>query len=202
MGLLLIGHSGGILAANRIGRQTLHHGGTISVSGGVVTLSPVAHNRRFQSLLRSARAGECSHAAIRVPRRSGKPLLILFIPLRKEAGQEPEDGPLALLVMNGSQPRPDLSLLTDFFGFTPAESRVAAIMMQGKAVVDVSRTLEISENTTRNHLKHMYSKTMTRKQGQLVHTLLSSPAALQVSWASEDEGPEPKLLHRIASRGA
>lgn len=198
MGLLLIGRSGRILAANRAGRQTLDRGVAIRESDGVVTLSASVHDRKLQNLLRCARAGHPSQAALRVPRRSDKPLLILFVPVREEVARQPEDGPLALLIMNGPPHKPDPALLTDFFGFTPAESRVAALLMQGKTVVDVAIALDITENTTRNHLKHMYSKTMTRKQGQLVHTLLSGPTGLLVSWESE-ETPEPPLLHRAAT---
>jgi len=189
MGVLVIGRSGNLLAANRVGRHTLNHGGSISESGGVVTLTSATYNRKLQHLLCRARAGLGSQAALRVPRRSGKPLLILFVPIREEAARVPEDGPLALLIMNGPPDRPDPALLSDLFGFTAAESKVAPLFTQGKSVVDVARALEISENTTRNHLKHMYKKTTTRKQCELVHALLTSPAGLVVSRGSEETTP-------------
>jgi DNA-binding CsgD family transcriptional regulator len=195
VGLLLVGRSGNVLAANRMGRQTLDHGGAISECGGVVTLNPATHNHRLQNLLQCAGTGDCSQAALRVPRRSGKPLLIMFVPVGEKAGREREDSPLALLIMNGLASRPDPALLADFFGFTPAESRVASLLMQGKTVFDVAKSLFITENTIRNHLKHMYAKTMTRKQSELVHTLLSSPAGLLVSSASQEEISEASGHH-------
>ena len=69
-------------------------------------------------------------------------------------------------------------LLARLFGFTPAEARVAALVMRGKSIGDIADELGITAHTTRNHLKRLFSKTHTNKQGELVHALLSSPAFL------------------------
>lgn len=196
MGVLLLGRGGNVLAANRIAKQTLDHGGPIGESGGAVVLNSATQNQKLRQLLDLARSGNRSRAALRVPRRSNKPLLMLFIPLRNDSGTDQEDRPLALLILSATVHRPDPALLTSFFGFTPGEARVASLLMQGKTVMDVAASLEISENTIRNHLKHMYTKTGTRKQSELLHLLLSSPASLLVSWSVPEEAAQPAPLHR------
>jgi DNA-binding CsgD family transcriptional regulator len=196
MGILVIAETGRVIASNRAGRFALDHGGAINESHGIVTLSSETHNHMLQDLLDRARAGDRSQAALRVPRESRKPLLILFVPVEEDFARESHDNPLALLIMNGPTHEPDAALLTDFFGFSAAEARVASFLMQGKTVVDVAKALDIEQSTTRNHLKHMYSKTATRKQSELVHALLTSPAGLVFSSASGRETPEPPRRHR------
>lgn len=194
-GFLIIGPSGRILAANRAARNGLDQGEPIAECDGFVVLTSESHNNRLRKLIQCTELGDRSVSALRVPRRTGKPLSILFIPIREEETETQEEDPLALLILDGAPEKPDPTLLMDFFGFTPAESKVASLLMQGKTVDDVAETLGTTENTTRNHLKHMYSKTMTRRQGELVHTLLSSPAALTVPESPKEE-KATKHLHR------
>lgn len=183
-GLLIIGNSGKLLASNRAGRDALDQGVAVKESDGAITLSSEAQNRRLRELIARAENGDGSVSALRVPRRPGKPLLIMFVPLR---AQTPGGrGPLALLVLNGSQRDPNLKLLAELFDFTPAEAKVAALLMQGRGVFDIASTLGCSASTTRNHLKRMYAKTTTRGQGELVQTLLSSPAALLIPQVEND----------------
>jgi FixJ family two-component response regulator len=69
-------------------------------------------------------------------------------------------------------------LLCRQYGLTPAEARVACLLMQGQSVSEIASELEISLNTARTHLKRVYSKTSTRGQGDLVSLLLNSPAPI------------------------
>jgi DNA-binding CsgD family transcriptional regulator len=195
MGLLVLGHSGNILAANRMARLAIDKGGAIRERDGIVTLRPAGDNNRLQELIHSARDGNGSPTAIPIPRRRGKPFLLLFVPLRDGLMRESADGPLALLIMNGVPRKAKCVLLSEFFRFTWAESNLASLLMQGKTVQDLAKALDISESTTRNHLKHMYTKTGTSKQIELLHMLLTSPASLLVSLAREKPG-EPAVLQR------
>jgi len=181
MGLVVIGWSGEILEANSAAKDTLHRGGPLTLSHGAIALTSAAHDRRLQSLIRHAQEGDQSVHVMRVPRASGKLLLLLFLPVRANETAGPDKAPLAVLLMNGPLHDPDLDLLMDFFSFTPAEARVAGYLMQGKSVEQVALRLGITESTIRNHLKHMYTKTGTRRQGELVQVLLCSPANLRVS---------------------
>jgi DNA-binding CsgD family transcriptional regulator len=55
---------------------------------------------------------------------------------------------------------------------SPAEQRVAKLLMQGCAIVVVARELGISVHTARSHLKSIYAKTGVHRQAQLVAHLM------------------------------
>lgn len=59
-------------------------------------------------------------------------------------------------------------------GLTASEARVALALARGLAGKQVCRALDISYNTLKTHLKHIYSKTGTKHQSDLVRLLSSS----------------------------
>ena len=64
------------------------------------------------------------------------------------------------------------------FQFTPVESSIAILMMESFGTAAIAKELAITRNTLRDHLKSMFSKTRTRNQSELLHTLLRCPASL------------------------
>jgi len=71
---------------------------------------------------------------------------------------------------------PDPESLRDRFQLTPAEAALAVQLAQGASLVDAARTLDIAHNTARAHLRAIFAKTGTHRQGQLVHLLQTSAA--------------------------
>jgi DNA-binding CsgD family transcriptional regulator len=65
-------------------------------------------------------------------------------------------------------------MLAGLYGLTPKESQVAARLVAGHDVGDITRQLEISDHTVRTHLKNAFAKTGARGQAELVSTLLRS----------------------------
>lgn len=59
------------------------------------------------------------------------------------------------------------------FRLTRSEARVARMLADGLALAQVCERLEISQNTVRTHLKRIYAKTHTNRQGSLVKLVLS-----------------------------
>ena len=71
-----------------------------------------------------------------------------------------------------------VELLRDWFGLTPAESRVAVDLMNGLSVEDISDRLGTSKETVRSQAKAIYGKTGVTGKAQLAKVLLTSPAAM------------------------
>ena len=137
-------------------------------------------NRIFRELIATwKKSGKGAPATRTVERSSGRPLSILAVPVNC---QEPVLAGDPASVVFLSDPDLDCSadptLLSKLFGFTPAEANVAALMMRGNTVEEIGEKLRISPHTARNHLKRLFSKTNTKRQGELVHMLMSSPACL------------------------
>ncbi|MCP3707198.1 helix-turn-helix transcriptional regulator [Paraburkholderia sp. CNPSo 3274] len=61
--------------------------------------------------------------------------------------------------------------LTALFGLTPAEARVASEVGTGKNPNDIADTLRVLPSTVRTHLHHVFTKTATRGQAELVRLI-------------------------------
>jgi len=59
------------------------------------------------------------------------------------------------------------------YGITPAQARLARLIINGDDVVSAAKRLGVSINTARTHLQRMYDRTGVRTQPALVRVLLS-----------------------------
>jgi DNA-binding CsgD family transcriptional regulator len=55
---------------------------------------------------------------------------------------------------------------------SPAESRLAAMLLEGGTARDVARRMALSYQTVRNQLKSLFEKTGTARQSELVKLLV------------------------------
>jgi DNA-binding CsgD family transcriptional regulator len=66
---------------------------------------------------------------------------------------------------------PPLTLVAGLFGLTRSEARVAAGIIQGKAVNQLASELGLSAATIRSYLKSIFGKTGVHRQAELVSLL-------------------------------
>ena len=83
-------------------------------------------------------------------------------------------GPRRCAVLVAKDPRHrnggfDCCAFASLFDLTPAQGRLAALILAGHSLSDASRELGVSGNTARSHLKQVYLKTDTHSQIELVH---------------------------------
>jgi DNA-binding CsgD family transcriptional regulator len=71
---------------------------------------------------------------------------------------------------------------------TPAEQRVALLIMQGYKLDEAADRLSISRNTLRTHLKRIDVKTNTNRQSDLVRVLLTGP------WNQKPDNEENAII--------
>jgi DNA-binding CsgD family transcriptional regulator len=69
---------------------------------------------------------------------------------------------------------PSETSISTLLGLTPAESRIAAGLAKGQSVSEYAATVGITENTARSTLKHVFAKTGTRSQADLVRLITQS----------------------------
>lgn len=126
--------------------------------------------------------GVGSGGAIPIGRPSGKRALqVLVTPLRTARTKLHLTSTACAAVFVSD---PEVQLLTDelllrqFYGFTPAEARIALQLLQHQSVEEAAEALEISLNTARTHLKRLFEKTNTRRQSELVRLLVGGVGQL------------------------
>lgn len=118
-----------------------------------------------------------------IPRSLGqRPYVVRAIPTRlaESAGAA---APTALIVIGDPEQDalPDSETLRRLYGLTRSEAEVALRVMDGTGLVPIAEELSISVSTVRTHLKHVFEKTDTHRQAELVRLLLRGLAATRRS---------------------
>lgn len=107
-----------------------------------------------------------------VQRRASRPIVIQVLPI-DGAARSPFLGARALLVLSdlGRKSMPRVDLLAQAFGLSPAEARIASLIVTGMSPEQAAEQLGIARETARNQLKAVFAKTDTHRQGQLIALL-------------------------------
>jgi len=109
---------------------------------------------------------------ITIRRRAKKPVIVRMLPV-PDAARSPFLGARAVVIFSSLARRPPLSssLLTDLFGLSPAEARLAAIIAGGIDLRTAAEDLGVKRDTARNQLKAVFAKTGAHRQSELVDLL-------------------------------
>jgi DNA-binding CsgD family transcriptional regulator len=139
----------------------------------------VALHRLVGDVVQGAGRGRgAASYGLRIHRPVGRrPLTALVTALRDRDDLANSEAVIAVFVADPEHaPVLDLQLLRDWYDLTPAEARVAGLLASGLCLGEILKRLGIAANTARTHLKSIFGKTETRRQGELIRLLLSSPA--------------------------
>ena len=74
------------------------------------------------------------------------------------------------------------AILSELYGLTDTETELTALLAKGLSISSIAENLEISVHTARTHLKHVFTKTGSKRQAELVHRIEQGPASLNVDW--------------------
>ncbi len=171
--MALIDTSQRILAANATARQMFDLSARSS-SGKIVVTLPSASPTQFAQLIR----GACGTPAVggvlplQVSTAStGAYALVLPLPLRTQPRAQQK--PAALVLVQGLT----LSnvhayhLLNHLYRLTPAEARLAVLILDGQSPSRVASALQLSVTTVRTQLSAVLKKTGAQRQSDLVRRL-------------------------------
>lgn len=109
-----------------------------------------------------------------LPRSLEKPAVVInIIPLQGVARDIFASSYKMVLVtpVTNGQRVPELSTLKQMFNLTPAEARLAAALASGLSLRDSAAKCSIRFGTARSYLLHIFAKTGTSRQGELVGLL-------------------------------
>jgi len=71
-------------------------------------------------------------------------------------------------------------VLRSMYGLTPAEGRLTALITQGISLKEAESILGVQASTVRTHMKHIFSKTNCKRQGELITMVNSGLAGLRI----------------------
>ena len=180
-GVMLLDASGQAVLVNYGARQILDAQDGLVLRNGTLVAASVAQTAALRALIAQATGaargeGLGSGGALAIGRPSMKrPVQVLVTPLRT-SGIDFSFGSaapsIAVFISDPElTPLANDAILQQFFGLTPAEARLAILLLQHQSVEEAAESLDISLNTARTHLKKLFAKTSTRRQSELVRLL-------------------------------
>jgi DNA-binding CsgD family transcriptional regulator len=140
---------------------------------GTLFFTDSAVEQEFKSL----RAIETGHAAILKSRlKAGLQVQLLArnIANQRDPGQTHAERILVVIDRPSASTPPLAQNISDRFGITISELRVLLLLVDGKSTDVIANDLGISRNTVKTHISHMFQKTGTHNQRQLLKTVSES----------------------------
>jgi DNA-binding CsgD family transcriptional regulator len=118
---------------------------------------------------------------LRLSREHGGPLTVLVAPHHTRFGWIDVVCPRAILFITDPEATTNVrqQWLCEDFGLTPAEAGVAVEVLEADGLQAAAGRLGISLATARTHLAHVFDKTGTRRQAELVRLILQSQSAVR-----------------------
>jgi DNA-binding CsgD family transcriptional regulator len=160
-----------VLEQNAAARELLEQGRGLCMVRGTLRATTARDN---DALARAI--GQCVAFPSRSPSTHGasletgcEPPLHVFVRALSGTASTARASRIAIYVVDRQQQASlDAELLRRVYGFSPAEIRVLNELMAGETVESIAAILSISVYTVRSHLKRLFGKTGTNRQGELI----------------------------------
>lgn len=184
-GVFLVGGEGGLVHANASGHAMIEAEDPLKLVQGALVATDENTHRLLRDAFASARDGDSvvatSGMAVALNGRDGDHFIAHVLPLtagmRRHAGLV--HSAAALFVRKASVDLPAaIGAATQLYGLTPGEVRVLRGVIEVGGVDAVAAMLGVAKGTVKAHLQHLFEKTGTRRQADLVKLIagFESPA--------------------------
>jgi DNA-binding CsgD family transcriptional regulator len=175
-----IGPNGQVMPLNRGAEAVVQEGDCLRLSNGRLSAAFAGKNRKLQQLLSDAIGmgfGPEHSSAMLLERTSGKRALRLTATRFVSAISGSSMALAALMFVSdpGTVPQSRGTLMRMLYGLTPAEVRVADLLLRGLDAGEAANQLGLTLGTVRLQTKRVMAKTGTRRQAELMKLGLSLP---------------------------
>lgn len=166
-GMILVDRAGRLISANRAARAILAARDGLYEGPCGLRAETIGLTHQLRRMVEAAADATAAAASIALPGRvRPTPLSVGINPLRPGAA-------LVLVVDPADAPTPSPEQLRCLYGLTDAEAAVAVAVTRGEGLAAVAARLGVGIATARTHLHHVFQKTGTRRQAQLVALLVA-----------------------------
>ena len=180
--VMLVNSQSRIVFANRMAQSLLSaRDGLSSAPDGLRAASP-DQTRDLRRLIKALTSGfddpgRSSDGLLAIHRPPpARPLSVLVAPISADRHGVPSLWPTAIVfVTDPGRPSPaSPDHLSALYGLTPTEAAVTLAIVDGAGVASVADRFKLSSATVRTHLHHIFAKTGTQRQAELVRLVLES----------------------------
>jgi DNA-binding CsgD family transcriptional regulator len=174
-GVIVTDNTGLIIEMNRAANAIVGLGDGLFIREGRLRARRVFETARVAKLIAGATEEQTRMAGGRmvIGRGDGLPPYVLAVmPLH---AAPVDDRRLAMIIIvDPARYTPSERDLTDLFGLSPAEARVAAALMTGKSLANIATTSGVQITTVRTQLRSILRKVGVKRQFDLVRILSST----------------------------
>ena len=179
-----ISASGRGMLMNRLAETVVTEADCLRLVAGKLSATSSKGNRKLQQLVSSAvemKFGPRQVSAMMMERTLGRMALRVTVTRFVSAISGGSMALAALVFVSdpGGIPQSRGTLMRSLYGLTPAESRVADLLLQGLDAGEAANRLGLTLGTVRLQTKRVMAKTGTRRQAELMRLGLSLPAVEQ-----------------------
>jgi len=188
IGILLLDAARRPVFANQSAEALLEEGDGLGVEAGGLRIDDAATDARLRRLVDDAAKnafGETTLAGtmlLSVPRPSGRrDYNALVTPLLASTRRRgPGDAVASLWISDPDAVQITTSqILQRLYQLTPAEAELLRYLANGRSLEEAAAARGITVNTARTQLKQVFTKTETRRQGELLRLVLTGIAAIR-----------------------
>jgi DNA-binding CsgD family transcriptional regulator len=193
MGVLVVGSDGAVVQTNRAAQTLLARHNGLRVEKGHLTAGKPEQTAAMSALVKAAlesRGGPAHGGAMRLPRASDqRAYQVYVIPLGAEAVSERE--PQAVVFVSDPSLKIETTpeILERVYALTPAEARLAKVLLSGRSLGECAADAGTSIHTVRSQLRQLLVKTGSRGQADLLRILLT--AGICVACTAPRESCQP-----------
>ncbi|MBP0462429.1 hypothetical protein J5Y09_00770 [Roseomonas sp. PWR1] len=163
--ILFAGPEAEVMHANRAGQAMLAAGVPLHLAGGRLAATGQAATAALRAAIRDAAAGRANGGPLPLPSPGAAPIAVHLLPLGGAAG-----GAAAALFLPdpAADPASGLRGLVAAYRLTGAEGALLALLLRGETMAGAALALGVAPCTARTHLSHLFAKTGTARQAELV----------------------------------
>jgi DNA-binding CsgD family transcriptional regulator/PAS domain-containing protein len=182
-GIAIVRRDGRVIHLNPAAEAIVACRDGLCVHAGHLTATVAHTNSQLSHIVDQALGGKHSDVAaggcVAIPRSFGqRPYVVRAIPMGANDSLAVSPPTAVIVIVDPEQePVPDLETLRRLYGLTKTEAEVALRVLDGTGLLPIAEELSISISTVRTHLKHVFNKTDTHRQAELVRLLLRGLAA-------------------------
>ena len=177
-GIVIVGPEHVVVQLNSAAEQILKSGDGLCLRSGSIEATRTSVNEQLRASIAGAVLqhgwGARSGNSFACSRPSGKrPYVIHVLPLTATSDDPAPAKALVMIIDPEHEHEPPKALIRRIFGLTNAEADVALRVMRGDGLKPISADLAVSRATVNTHLQHIFDKTDTHRQAELVRLLLT-----------------------------
>ncbi|MBL8176609.1 MAG: hypothetical protein JNK48_18175 [Bryobacterales bacterium] len=176
-GVIWLDAHGRVAEANSTATGLLAAGDGLRAEKGVLYAGLTGETKKLHQMVAAAIGRQIAAVAgsMRVARRSGAPpYAVTVAPVRAAEARHAA----IVIVVDPHQPvHIDRRRLSELFALTQTEADLCAHLAEGLSLAEIAAEMCITTGTARAHLKHIFMKTQTGRQAELVRLLLTCGAS-------------------------